>query len=1258
MTNDMLEHTTADRGDARPGAKDDRFGTPTRGLREDFMPSTRHLARLLLILGSTSLLAGAAWAGPASRVSDPAGGTPHVERTAAVVSVPVLGTAVVNLAELSRLSAGVQDALRPPVRPLIENERDGEEDIDQPDEAGLAASSPFSVGRQLTIASPAPTKSFAGLDDIPMADSSYQIIPPDVNGAVGTTAVFQNLNNNVRVIDKATGNVLSTVGVNTWWAATGASPNNYTDPRSVFDPYNSRFITIQQGDLDQSTANSICLGISDSSDPNGTWHLYRFSAYESSTYQYADFPTLGFNRDWVTISINMYNSTQSTVRRSVFMVHYPTLLTSHTATVFRADYGTSNVICGAPVVTYSATCDTEYVVQRRGTSTYSLDMITGTGPGAPTYTIGAALTRPGGTWNALGTSNYFPQSAPVAGTSVCGATPCGIERNDDNVRTPPVYRAGSIWFAQAVGLPSSSTTHVASQWTQIAAPGGAFVVGGRLQDTLATTTNGRPHYGNPSISVNANGDFLLGFTRFSSGQHPGAGYAMHVAADGIGTLRDTVVYHDGEDYYHKTFSTNTGRNRWGDFSTTMVDPSDDLTLWTVQEYAKTRTGTDDGVTGTNSSKWGTWWAGVTPGNTFAITASAGSGGGISPAGTVAVNQGGNQTFTITPAACNQVANVLVDGVSQGAITTYTFTNVQAAHTISATFSALGPYAIVASAGANGSITPAGSTNVTCGGSQAYTITPASCYHVAGVLVDGVSQGAITTYTFSNVTATHTISATFAINGPFTITASSGVNGTVTPAGPTSVACGGSQGYTIAPAANYHVASVLVDGVSVGSPTSYTFSGVSASHTLSATFAMSQYTITATADSNGTISPSGANVVNAGTSPAFTLAPHSGFYLSNLLVDSVAVAPVPLYTFTNVQANHTIDSHFSSDVSTIGGTSVTTTVGPFHPCDTLVVALARHGGTPVLGYSVSFQLSPDLVLCSGVASIAEGGFLDGSGATLFDVVDHGGGLYTVDDALTANCGPSSTGGTLFSLAVTSTAAGGTGTVTIGALKLRDCSNAALPATAGPPASVPYDNQAPLVTVTSPNGGEAMNAGDVFPLAWTASDNVGVAGVTLLLSRAGAGGPFDTLATGVTAPPPFAWTVVGPSTSDAILKVVATDAAGNAGSDVSDAPFAISASSGVGGNRPLVFALMPVTPNPGHGNGVVRYAVARTADIRLSILDLQGREVSVLASGSHEPGLYQARWAGDTPSGGQATAGVYFVRYQTPGKTFVQRLVLTR
>lgn len=220
--------------------------------------------------------------------------------------------------------------------------------------------------------------------------------------------------------------------------------------------------------------------------------------------------------------------------------------------------------------------------------------------------------------------------------------------------------------------------------------------------------------------------------------------------------------------------------------------------------------------------------------THTITASAGAYGEVSPAGATTVTEGEGQTYTISPFAGYRVADVLVDGVSVGAVSTYTFSAVGADHTISASF-AVNTYSITASSGANGSVSPSGGTSVAYGDSQTYTITPSSGYHVSDVQVDGASVGAVGSYTFSNVSGSHTISADFAAD-TYTISASSGGNGTVSPSGSTSVPYGGSQTYTITPSTGYHVSDVQVDGASVGAVGSYTFSSVSGNHTISVFFA--------------------------------------------------------------------------------------------------------------------------------------------------------------------------------------------------------------------------------------------------------------------------------------------------------------------------------------------------------------------------------------------------------------------------------------
>ena len=319
-----------------------------------------------------------------------------------------------------------------------------------------------------------------------------------------------------------------------------------------------------------------------------------------------------------------------------------------------------------------------------------------------------------------------------------------------------------------------------------------------------------------------------------------------------------------------------------------------------------------------------------------ITATSGAYGSISPSGATTVTSGASQTYTITPAAGYHVAGVSVDGASAGAVTAYTFNNVTVNHTISASFE-IDTHTIMAVTGANGSLSPSGTTTVTNGASQTYTITPAAGYHVAGVSVDGASAGAVTAYTFNNVTVNHTISASFEID-THTITATAGANGSISPSGTTPVSDGASQTYTITPAAGYHVASVTVDGSSAGLKTAYavnpvdgsssevastyTFSNITTDHTISAVFEVdtADYTITAVAGENGSISPAGVTTVEPGEGQLFSITPHDGYQITEVLVDGGSVGVVTAYTFNDVSASHTISASFEILCHTITGTA--------------------------------------------------------------------------------------------------------------------------------------------------------------------------------------------------------------------------------------------------------------------------------------------------------------------------------------------------
>lgn len=222
---------------------------------------------------------------------------------------------------------------------------------------------------------------------------------------------------------------------------------------------------------------------------------------------------------------------------------------------------------------------------------------------------------------------------------------------------------------------------------------------------------------------------------------------------------------------------------------------------------------------------------------YTITASAGTGGTITPNGAVSVSKGSNKTFAIAASAGYKISAVTVDGVSQGAITSYTFTNVTANHTISASFVATPTYTITASAGTGGTITPSGAVNVASGANQSFAIAASAGYKISSVTVDGTSVGAVATYTFTNVTANHTISATFVATPTYTITASAGANGSITPSGAVTVAQGGNQSFAIAASAGYKINDVTVDGTSVGAVATYSFTNVTANHTIAASFVL-------------------------------------------------------------------------------------------------------------------------------------------------------------------------------------------------------------------------------------------------------------------------------------------------------------------------------------------------------------------------------------------------------------------------------------
>ncbi len=221
-----------------------------------------------------------------------------------------------------------------------------------------------------------------------------------------------------------------------------------------------------------------------------------------------------------------------------------------------------------------------------------------------------------------------------------------------------------------------------------------------------------------------------------------------------------------------------------------------------------------------------------------------------------------------------------------------------------------PVFIISVTQSNHGIINPGTTSIAFGDSQSFSISPDTGYHVVDVSVDGVSVGAVSSYTFNTVTTDHNITAIFGIN-QFFISASTSLHGTINPVGIILVDWNNTQSFTIIPDTSYHVADVMVDGISVGPLTSYTFVNIATNHSIFASFnpdIYSSYYFINVTSSHGAPTPSAE--VEAGSSFTASVTSPEGNSSHRWLcigysVDGGAQVPGLSFTFMNIQANHTI-----------------------------------------------------------------------------------------------------------------------------------------------------------------------------------------------------------------------------------------------------------------------------------------------------------------------------------------------------------------
>ncbi|MBI5170563.1 MAG: T9SS type A sorting domain-containing protein [Candidatus Eisenbacteria bacterium] len=199
--------------------------------------------------------------------------------------------------------------------------------------------------------------------------------------------------------------------------------------------------------------------------------------------------------------------------------------------------------------------------------------------------------------------------------------------------------------------------------------------------------------------------------------------------------------------------------------------------------------------------------------------------------------------------------------------------------------------------------------------------------------------------------------------------------------------------------------------------------------------------------------------------------------------------------------------------------------------------------------------------------------------------------------------------------------------------------------------------PAVSVLKPNGGERLRRGTTYRVTWSATASTpGVQSVDISYSTAGAGGPWTLVGAGV--PNTGGYDFVVPTSviagTTGLIRVQARDWTGQVTADVSNASFTFdSGTLDAPGGPVAAFAMDPIAPNPARGATPLRFALPHRADVRVSVLDVQGREVAVLADGAFEAGRHAV-----TLDGARLSPGLFFVRVQSGGVSLARRVAIVK
>ncbi len=424
--------------------------------------------------------------------------------------------------------------------------------------------------------------SFLGAD---MNDAGF--IPPDSMGSVGPTQIVVDLNGVIRVFDKQGSPQGLDLKDSMFWSTElrpGAQP---TDPGVEYDRNDQRWIIsaidVKTG---SDTNNQIMLAVSDGPTITNKTSFSFYSFPESmplgGTHRFADYPQLGVDANAVYIGVNLFtSSTGSFVGTRLYVIRKSSVeAPPGPAVVTGFNLLSSGIGQGMdspqPATDMDPTVGEGYVVGPDNQFLSRLHIARITDPGGAPSLTDTALTVP---------STSTPLAVPAQGTTG------GLDPLDDRLFEAMVARgpdgSDTLWTAHNIratsaGAGSSTGDRDAARWYQIgdlSSNPPTLVQSGTLFDTAAANPR---FFWMPSIAMNGQGHASLNTSTAGNGRFAEVASSAHLATDPLGT---TEAF-DLTQSSNSTYNVGAGSpKRWGDYSQTVVDPTDDQTFWTFQEYA-------------------------------------------------------------------------------------------------------------------------------------------------------------------------------------------------------------------------------------------------------------------------------------------------------------------------------------------------------------------------------------------------------------------------------------------------------------------------------------------------------------------------------------------------------------------------------------------------------------------------------------------------------------------------------------------------